>query len=187
MFTPQRPSKAWALLLVLIFALAAACGDDPEEKNQGGEEEPAKTLAELDKEEAKEVCEAMNNLDIVDDKAFGCAFGAEIEGRTGHEDPVETCEASYEDCLENYDASEAVEMDVDECAEEIVEVDECEVTVAEYMACLKERQSVFQSYAEEFSCQQADSDESPYFTINDIGPACEVYAQKCPELAGSPE
>lgn len=170
---------------LLAFGLSiplAACGDDDRSGSGGHTNVPAhKSIGELTDEEATSLCKATEaaykrKVSAQDQKNFTCTMvGVMFGGMMGGEDPVAGCEMYRTQCLES---DEEFEEEAEDSCELDARAESCEVTVAEYQACINARVDAIGQLASTISCEMATDPEG----IMDEPQACKVLEEKCPEL-----
>jgi hypothetical protein len=170
----ENPMRLASIIPALALSLAlVACGGDNGGGGGGGSGIPSSTtLDQLTDEQIVTLCEYVSeqfNSDSIDKVVchyIALAFGSEM------------CEADVEECLaepsEPADCSMAPDDELPACASQ--------VTVGELEACLNEQAARFDQLAAGVSCSSDPADLEAAF--NEVGPACMIVQQKCPELIG---
>lgn len=135
-------------------------------------------VSALSAEDQKTLCEEQADYTErrVDEEAlenFTCTFlGLVFGGLSNPDDPVAGCQASVDMCK----ASESDEEEEGGSCDDFTTMG-CDITVAEYEACLEERVEQINEVASSVSCSSMEGD----FDVTD-GEACAAVAEKCPQL-----
>ena len=163
MFLSTLPLLCWGVV-------AVACSDDNDDDWIATRVDPGKVLADLTSEEALELC-----IDLEDSKRATitleaqCAFASALLGLVSEE----ACLLAYEECFSLY-----IEVSVPVCTPEIAASRYlgCELTVADYLACVEARLIQATEIANGFTCTSLE------LSIPPRPEPCVLLQQECRSL-----
>jgi len=167
--------KLTSLLVLILAFFSNGCGDDG-----GSGVDPDKSVTEVTKEEAMQICEA--SLGSVGDLLV--ELNCTVKGVVAEAESTGDCETVRDECIENpdpEDSDEGVNCEVTD--QDLADVADCTgVTVGDLEECFGDQREVFEGFAGQVTCESTLA-ELEMLDEPDDQASCKAQEEKCPGFA----
>jgi hypothetical protein len=187
-------------LAAVLSSGALACGDD-DDSGAGGstastpkiDVASSKSLASLDANDVKKVCDALADLTNetlgADGQRFSCTLAGALAGISQGTNGMTTidkakCKKAMDDCLAMASSStDTMSMATCDMVEATNELKDCTASVGDLQACLDATASAFHALVGSLSCDDAKVDGTVMAQPATQNPhECQTLQMKCPNL-----